>query len=46
MRRAGAPLFEIGQVLRHRHTATTALYAKDDLAALATVARSWPEGAS
>ncbi len=27
MRRAGAPLLEIGQVLRHRHAATTALYA-------------------
>lgn len=46
MRRAGAPLFEIGQVLRHRHTATTAGYAKDDFAALATVARGWPGGAA
>ena len=35
MRRAGAPLLEIGQVLRHRWAATTALYAKDDLEALA-----------
>ncbi len=42
MRRAGAPLFEIGQVLRHRHTITTAVYAKDDLDALATIARVWP----
>ena len=38
MRRAGAPLLEIGQVLRHRWTATTALYAKDDLEALASLA--------
>lgn len=39
MRRAGAPLFEIGQVLRHRHPPTTAHYARDDVAALAVVAR-------
>lgn len=44
MRRAGAPLFEIGQVLRHRHTVTTAGYAADDLDALATIARAWPGG--
>jgi site-specific recombinase XerD len=42
MRRAGAPLLEIGQVLRHRWTATTALYVKDDLEALASLARPWP----
>lgn len=42
MRRAGAPLLEIGQLLRHRHTVTTAGYAKDDLEALATIARAWP----
>ena len=42
MRRAGAPLLEIGQVLRHRWAATTALYAKDDLEALAGLARPWP----
>ncbi len=42
MRRAGAPLLEIGQVLRHRWAATTALYAKDDLEALASLARPWP----
>ena len=41
MRRSGAPLFEIGQVLRHTHTKTTALYARDDMTALATVARPW-----
>lgn len=42
MRRAGAPLFEIGQVLRHQHTVTTAGYAADDLDTLATIARIWP----
>lgn len=42
MRRAGAPMFEIGQVLRHRFVVTTALYAKDDLDALARIARPWP----
>ena len=41
MRRAGAPLFEIGQILRHRVMASTALYAKDDLDALASIARPW-----
>lgn len=46
MRRAGAPLFEISQVLRHRHVATTAVYAKDDLDALAGIARLWPGGQS
>ena len=45
MRRAGAPLLEIGQVLRHRRPATTAHYAKDDHDALASVARRWPGGA-
>ncbi|WP_433192218.1 tyrosine-type recombinase/integrase [Nocardia sp. CA-107356] len=42
MRAAGAPLLEIGQVLRHRNTATTMLYARDDMTALRVVARSWP----
>lgn len=42
MRRAGAPLAEIGQVLRHRFVVTTAIYAKDDLDALAQIARPWP----
>jgi integrase/recombinase XerD len=45
MLRRGAALSEIGQVLRHRDLATTALYAKVDLVALRTVARPWP-GAS
>lgn len=42
MRRAGAPMFEISQVLRHRFVVTTAIYAKDDLDALARIARPWP----
>lgn len=46
LRRAGAPLFEIGQVLRHGHAVTTAVYARDDQAALAEVARRWPGGAA
>lgn len=40
--RQGAGLAAIGQVLRHRDLATTALYAKVDLAALRRVARPWP----
>lgn len=39
---AGAPLEEIGQLLRHRATLTTAIYAKVDIGALRTVARAWP----
>jgi integrase len=46
LRRAGAPLFEIGQLLRHRHAVTTAGYARDDQDALAEVARRWPGGAA
>jgi len=46
MRRAGAPLFEIGQLLRHAHAVTTAGYAHDDQTALAQVARRWPGGAA
>jgi integrase/recombinase XerD len=38
----GASLTEIGQVLRHQHVLTTAIYAKVDLEALRTVARPWP----
>ena len=38
----GASLDEIGQVLRHRHRLTTALYAKVDLDGLRTIARPWP----
>ncbi|MDN5859758.1 MAG: site-specific integrase [Pseudonocardia sp.] len=45
LRRTGAPLFEIGQLLRHQHAVTTAGYARDDEAALAELARRWPGGA-
>lgn len=40
--RAGSPLSEIGQILRHRDLPTTALYAKVDHEALGTLARPWP----
>jgi integrase/recombinase XerD len=40
--RAGAPLAEVGQVLRHRSELSTAIYAKVDLDALRTLARPWP----
>ncbi len=39
---AGAPLAEIGQVLRHRRAMTTAIYANVDLAVLRELARPWP----
>lgn len=39
---AGAPLLEVGQLLRHRKIATTAIYAKVDRSALAVLARPWP----
>jgi integrase/recombinase XerD len=42
MLRRGAPLYEIGQVLRHRDLETTSIYAKVDRASLATIARPWP----
>lgn len=41
---AGAPLVEIGQLLRHRSSLTTAIYAKVDTEALRTLARPWPGG--
>ena len=46
MRAVGVPLFDIGQVLRHRHAATTAHYARDDVDALGVVARPWPGDAA
>ncbi len=46
MLRAGAGLPEIGQVLRHRRLASTAIYAKTDIAALRALARPWPGGAA
>jgi integrase/recombinase XerD len=44
MLRAGAPLSEIGQVLRHRSPLSTAIYAKVDREALRQLARPWPAG--
>jgi integrase/recombinase XerD len=40
--RAGAPLVEIGQLLRHRSAQTTAIYAKVDRDRLRALARPWP----
>jgi integrase/recombinase XerD len=42
MLRGGASLPEIGQLLRHRNTITTAIYAKVDRDALRSIARPWP----
>ena len=42
MQAAGAPLAEIGQVLRHDDERTTSLYAKVDVAALRPLAPPWP----
>jgi site-specific recombinase XerD len=42
MLRAGSPLAEVGQVLRHRAASTTAIYAKVDHDALRELARPWP----
>ena len=45
MLRRGATIIEVSQVLRHRDLATTAIYAKVDLATLRTVAQPWPGAA-
>ncbi|MQB02400.1 MAG: tyrosine-type recombinase/integrase [Actinobacteria bacterium] len=42
MLQAGAPLAEVGQVLRHRSHLATATYAKVDEQALRPLARPWP----
>lgn len=42
MLQAGGSLGEIGQVLRHQHVLTTAIYAKVDIGGLRSVARAWP----
>jgi integrase/recombinase XerD len=39
---AGVPLPEIGQVLRHRHIATTSNYARVDIESLRRLAQPWP----
>ena len=44
MLRQGASLSEIGELLRHRSPQTTAIYAKVDVATLATLALPWPGG--
>lgn len=46
MLRAGAPLAEIGQVLRHGSAVTTAMYAKVDHNKLRVIARPWPGSAA
>lgn len=42
MVRAGVPLGQIGQVLRHADATSTSIYARVDLEQLRTVARPWP----
>jgi site-specific recombinase XerD len=42
MLQRGASLIEVGQVLRHRDIATTAIYAKVDLDTLRRLAQPWP----
>jgi site-specific recombinase XerD len=44
--RRGAPVGEIGELLRHRHPDTTRIYARVDLTALRPLALRWPGGAS
>jgi len=44
--REGAPLAEIGELLRHRSVLTTAIYAKVDRQRLRGLARPWPGGAA
>lgn len=44
--RRGAPLVEIGQLLRHRTELTTTIYAKIDRDRLRELARPWPGSAS
>jgi len=42
MLRSGASMREIGELLRHRHPATTEIYAKVDFASLRGLAQPWP----
>ena len=44
MLRSGATMREIGEVLRHRDTNTTAIYAKVDFDSLRSLAQAWPIG--
>jgi hypothetical protein len=45
LRREGASLSEIAQLLRHQDERTTHRYAADDVEALASLARPCPDGA-
>jgi site-specific recombinase XerD len=40
--RAGAPLAEVAQLLRHSAVSTSAIYAIPDPASAAALARPWP----
>jgi site-specific recombinase XerD len=40
---AGAALAEVGQVLRHARSFTTAIYAKVDVESLRELAHPWPQ---
>jgi site-specific recombinase XerD len=40
----GASLREVGQILRHKSDATTAIYAKVDFSRLSAVSRPWAAG--
>jgi integrase/recombinase XerD len=42
MLRTGGSLREVGQVLRHRSSEVTSIYAKVDRRALSAVVRPWP----
>jgi integrase/recombinase XerD len=44
LRRAGAPMSEISQLLRHRRVVTTVRYVQEDLDKLTALARPWPGG--
>jgi len=46
MQAAGAPLAEIGQIMRHEDDLTTSIYAKVDVAALRPLAPPWPAAPS
>jgi len=46
MVRAGVPLHQIGQVLRHGDATSTSIYARVDVDQLRTVARAWPKGSA
>lgn len=46
MLRADSSLREVGQVLRHRSSEVTSIYAKDDRRALAALVQLWPRTAA